>query len=179
MLALGMIGGAIAQQQGSPPGAAMGPGMVMGMDPDDGGAMPMMMMRMRMREMMMGQGAMPMMGMGRHIEGRLAFLKTELQITPAQEPLWDVLAETLRANARQMAGMMPSGGTYRGGMMAQGEAPSLPERLDRQERFLTTRLEAVRAMKEAVTPLYAVFSDVQKRTADELVAGPMGMGTAM
>jgi hypothetical protein len=170
MLALGMMGGAIAQQQGSPPGGAMGTGMMMGMDPDDGGAMPMM---------MMGQGAMPMMGMGRHIEGRVAFLKTELQITPAQEPLWDALAETLRTNARQMAGMMPSGGTHRGGMMAQGEAPSLPERLDRQERILTARLEAVRAMKEAVTPLYAALSDVQKRTANELVAGPMGMGTAM
>ena len=115
-----------------------------------------------------------MPGMGRHVEGRLAFLKAELKITPAQEPLWDTLAQTLRANARTMAGMMPMGG-----MMAQGEAPSLPERLDRQERFLTARLDALRAMQAAVAPLYAALSDAQKRTADELVGGPMGMGTAM
>ena len=168
LVALGVAGGALAQQ-GSPQGGMMGPGMMMGMDPDDWGAMPMPRMRA-----MMGEGTMPMLDMGRHVEGRLAFLKTELKITPAQEPLWDTLAQTLRANARTMAGMMPMGG-----MMAQGEVPSLPERLDRQERFLAARLDALRAMQAAVAPLYAALSDAQKRTADELVGGPMGMGMAM
>ena len=154
LVALGVAGGALAQQ-GSPQGGMMGPGMTMGMDPDEG-------------------GAMPMLDMGRHVEGRLAFLKTELKITPAQEPLWDALAQTLRANGQKMAELMPMGGT-----MGRGEVPGLPERLDRQERFLAARLDALRAMQAAVTPLYAAFSEEQKRTADELVGGPMGMGTAM
>ena len=168
LVALGAAGGVMAEQPDPAPGGMMGPGMMgpgmMGMESGDWGAMPMT----------MGRGAMPMLGMGRHVEGRLAFLKTELKITPDQEPLWEALAQTLRANARTMAGMMPKGGT-----MAQGERPSLPARLDRQEAFLTARLEALRATKEALLPLYAAFSDAQKRTADELVGGPMGMGMAM
>ena len=169
LVVLGAAGGAFAQQQDSAPGVMRGPVRMMGMDPDDWVAMPMPRMRA-----MMGEGTMPMLDMGRHVEGRLAFLKTELKITPAQEPLWDALAQTLRANGQKMAELMPMGGT-----MGRGEVPGLPERLDRQERFLAARLDALRAMQAAVTPLYAAFSEEQKRTADELVGGPMGMGTAM
>ena len=167
LVALGAAGGVMAEQPEPTPGGTMGPGMMgpgmMGMDPGDWGGMAMM-----------GRGAMPMLGMGRHVEGRLAFLRAELGITPAQEPLWEALAQTLRANTRTMAGMMP-----KGGMMAQGERPGLPERLERQEAFLTARLEALRATKEALLPLYGAFSAAQKRAADELVGGPMGMGMAM
>ena len=179
LLAFGVAAGARAQQQGSQHGSMMGPGMMMGMDPDDWGTM-------HMREMMMGQGSMPMMGMGQHIEGRLAFLKTELKIAPGQEPLWNTFAETMRANAQKMAGTMPccggaqGGGTmHQGGTMAQGTMPSLPERLDWQEKSLAAQLDALRAMKGALTPLYAAFSDEQKQTADQLIHGPMGMRMMM
>ena len=37
---------------------------------------------------MMGQN-----GMAGHVEGRIAFLKTELKITEAQQPLWDGVAD--------------------------------------------------------------------------------------
>jgi hypothetical protein len=40
-----------------------------------------------MMRMMMGQDGIRMMA--KHIEGRLAFLKTELKITDAQLPLWN------------------------------------------------------------------------------------------
>ena len=171
LLALGAAGGAGAQQEGSQHGGMMGPGMMMGMDPDDWGTAPMM---MRMHEMMMGQGPMPMMGMGQHVEGRLAFLRTELKITPAQEPLWNTFAETIRANAQKMAG-----GMHQGGTMAQGAMPSLPERLDWQEKSFAARLDALRAMKGALMPLYAAFSDEQKQIADQLIRGPMGMRMMM
>jgi hypothetical protein len=166
LLALGAAGGAGAQQEGS-----QHAGMMMGMDPDDWDTAPMM---MRMHEMMTGQGPMPMMGMGQHVEGRLAFLRTELKITPAQEPLWNTFAETIRANAQKMAG-----GMHQGGTMAQGAMPSLPERLDRQEKSLAARLDALRAMKSALMPLYAAFSDEQKQLADQLIRGPMGMRMMM
>ena len=46
-------------------------------------------------------GGMPMMAaMAGHVEGRLAFLKTELKITDAQLPLWNAVAEAIRANAK-------------------------------------------------------------------------------
>ena len=170
LLALGVAAGADGQPQGSPRGGMMGPGGMMGMDPGDW-SMPTM---THMREMMMGQASMPMAVMAQHVEGRIAFLEAELRITPAQEPLWGRLAETMRANAKTMAGMMHQGGTP-----AQDAVPSLPERLDRQEEVLAARLDALRAMKSALTPLYAAFSDEQKRTADELIRGPMGMSMMM
>jgi hypothetical protein len=63
-----------------------------------GGAMPGMgMMRMMGQD---GSGGMPMMAaMTGRVEGRLAFLKTELKITDAQLPLWNKVADAIRANA--------------------------------------------------------------------------------
>ena len=74
------------------PSAAM-PGCMM---PEAEGGMPMM-------RMMMGQGGMPMMA--KRIEGRLAFLKTELKITDAQLPLWDAFARAMRDNVSAMQAM--------------------------------------------------------------------------
>ncbi|MEQ9185553.1 MAG: Spy/CpxP family protein refolding chaperone [Thalassobaculum sp.] len=155
---------------------------------------------------MMGPGMMPTMGMmdpSQHIEGRIAFLETELRITEAQSPQWSAFADAMRANAKRMseqwAGMMPgtmmgsgtmgsgtmgSGnmpmmrGTMGPGMMMSGQAGtamSLPERLDWAEKHMTARLEMLRAMKGATTQLYGVLSDEQKGLADQLIHGPMGM----
>jgi hypothetical protein len=38
-----------------------------------------------------------------HIEGRIAFIKAELKITDAQEPLWN---DTIRSTAKAMGGMV-------------------------------------------------------------------------
>src|SRR6516164_4872740 len=43
--------------------------------------------------------------MARYVEGRLAFLKTELKITDAQLPLWNAVADAIRANAKSMGDM--------------------------------------------------------------------------
>jgi hypothetical protein len=110
----------------------------------------------------------------KHIEGRLAFLKTELAITEAQRPMWDAFAEALRANARDTAAMMKE---LRGEMKPSQAASStgLLHQIDLHERMLAARLEALRRMKAALEPLYAVLDDRQKRTADELLApSPMG-----
>jgi hypothetical protein len=145
---------------GSTPRMAMGPG---GMQP--GGMMSMM---MPMMGRMMEGGAMPMMGMAEHVEGRLAFIKAELKITDAQQPQWNAFADAVRANARAMKDMaMP--------MMGQEAQPrTLPERLAQHEKMVSLHLESLQQLKSAVDPLYAVLSDEQKETADAL-ARPMGM----
>jgi hypothetical protein len=157
---------------------------------------PMMDHGMMERGMMMGQmtgpGMMPMMGMmppAQHIEGRLAFLKTELQITDAQMPQWNVFSDALRANAKSMIDLKsttmsnelrgPGQGMKRRSEMMSGQAGtgmSLPDRLDRAEQHMAAHLEMLRAMKGPTTQLYAVLSDDQKRLADRLIHGPMGMG---
>jgi len=139
----------------------------MGSMPGSRGGMPMMGERQ--------MGGMPMMGsMADHVEGRIAFLKTELKITDAQQPLWNAVGDAMRANAKDMAAMMP--------MMQSMMQPSgtLPEKLAGREKAMTAHLEALRKLKSAIDPLYAALSDEQKKTADQLMVGPMGiMGMGM
>lgn len=125
-----------------------------------------------MMSMMQGGGMMGGMPF-RHVEGRLAFLKAELKITPAQEPQWNKFADAFRSVAKsaqatqqQMMG--------NGSQMMGGGPVTAPQRLDRYETMLSTRLDAVRTIKAAFDPLYASLSDEQKRAADELLANPIG-----
>lgn len=141
---------------------------------------------------MMGQGGICMMGSGdpgmgmmggagpgamamgqmmdpARIERRIAFLKAELGITDAQQPLWNALADALRANRATMGDMQQM-------MAAQdGGAPTLLQLIESHERMLAVRLEAVRRLRAALGPLYAAFDETQKRTADQLMMlGAMG-----
>ena len=159
----------------TPPGMARQPGMMGGMGGQQGmmGGIPMMNMMGMMQ--MMGGGDAPGMGMIDHVEGRIAFLRTELKITDGQAGTWNAFAAALRANAQNL-------GTARGAMMGQTGQPqvqTLAQRLDAQERWLTARLDGTRAIKTAFTKLYDVLSQDQKKTADELLAPHMGMGMAM
>jgi hypothetical protein len=54
-------------------------------------------------------------------------------------------------------------------------AANLPDRLDQHEQLMAAQLEAVRTMNKALKPLYAALSDSQKKTANELFSGRMGM----
>lgn len=158
-------------------GGMMEPGGMMGL----GGMMDMRrmmeMMGGRMPMMgMMGPGGMQM-GMGtsgvipgmmfEHMEGRLAFLRTELGITEAQMPEWNAYAEAARKSAETMRSMHES---MRGSRMPT----TWPERLERHESILTARLEALRQTRDAASDLYEVLSQDQKQTADSLMPGPMG-----
>lgn len=117
-----------------------------------------------------GKGASMCTMMTGHIEGRLAYLKTELKITEAQESLWNAYASAARDNAESMIAHCTS-------MMGQGGATtlSLPDRLDQHEQFMAAQLDALRAMDKTLKPLYATFSDPQKEAANQMIWGPMGM----
>ena len=156
---------AAAQHQAAPPMQTMPQRGMMG----QGSGMPMM----------GGPGRMGMMGMADHVEGRIAFLKAELKITEAQMAQWNAFAEALRANAGRMSGMpamMMQGGMMGQMMGQQGASVNAPDRLDRMEKMMTAMLETVKATKAALAPLYAVLTDEQKKVADQLIHGPMGMG---
>lgn len=129
---------------------------------------------------MMGQGAMmggqgmpgmmQMMQGGAHMDGRLAFLKAELKITPEQDKAWNEFATALRqvaAKSRESHGMMQS-------MSGQASSTTPPQMLEQYEKHLTERLDAVKTLRTALTPFYAVLSDAQKKTLAEL--HPMFIG---
>jgi LTXXQ motif family protein len=125
---------------------------------------------------MMGSRECGMGGMGTidRVEGRIAFLRTELKITDTQSAAWNAFADTLRNNAKSL-------GQVRASMMSQaGTAPqSLVDRLTLQEKWLAARLEGTRAMKSALTNLAGTLSDDQKKTADQLLAPHIGMNAMM
>jgi len=139
-----------------------------------GGPQMMGMMNMMGMMRMMGMPGPGMGGMGTidRVEGRIAFIRAELKITDAQTSAWNPLADALRANAKKL-------GEVRKSMMATGTVPQTPtisDRLALQEQWLVARLEGTRAIKSAVVALYAVLSDDQKQTANEILAPHMGMG---
>jgi len=138
------------------------------------GNMPIMMNMMQMMRVMGMMGGNPAsMGMIDHVEGRIAFLRTELKVTDAQANVWNAFADALRANAKKL-------GEARASMMShmtagQQQAPALIERLNLQEQWLAARLEGTRAIKSAFTNLFGVLSDDQKKTANELLGPHLGL----
>lgn len=149
------------------------PGGMMG---GDMGAM--MQSMMPMMRMMMARGAMERMDgpMGmmapERIEGRVAFLKTELKVSDAQLPQWNALADVMRHNAKAMLEM-------RGTMMPAAAMPppmpmSAPDRAQQHVKSLAAQLDSAKATATATRAFYDVLSDSQKKTADELLAPPMG-----
>lgn len=124
----------------------------------------MMSMMRNMMSMMSTQTGM----MSADVEGRIAALKTELKIADAQTPQWHRFAEALRAVAKSMNTMHEQ-------MMQSGITGTLPARLERYEKMASAHLDAMRTLKDALDPLYAALSDEQKKRADGLMIGPMGM----
>ncbi|MCG5480184.1 MAG: Spy/CpxP family protein refolding chaperone [Ensifer alkalisoli] len=115
-------------------------------------------------------GLMAKMMAPEHIEGRLAFLKTELKIKPEQESLWNAFAEVLRANARGVQdGMMQMPGAMGPG----GPAATPLQRIEFRESALANRLDGVRKLKGALAPLYQALDGTQKQMADRLLLPPM------
>jgi hypothetical protein len=153
-------------------GGAMGHG---GM----GGGMPMMGAGhgegMPMMDHAPGGGMMhPMFcGASEHIDGRLAYLKAELKLTDQQQGVWNTFADTYRAAAQKIgktcAANEAAGADHTAHQGVVGH-------LSMMERHMTDHLEAIRALKGAIEPLYAALNDDQKKTADHIFGHIMGVG---
>ncbi len=119
---------------------------------------------------MRGMGGGDVCGrMTAHMDGRLAYLKAELKITPAEESVWNDYAAAVKDNAKSLGERCTA-------LVAQSKdkTPSLPERLDIQDQFMTARLDALRSIGKALKPLYAALSDEQKQLADQFINGSTG-----
>lgn len=173
LLAAAAVGFGPAAFAADPPGAqpSAAPGMGHGM-----------MGAGQMGSGMMDHGAMDMsamhcMGLS---EARLAAIKSDLNITSAQLPLWNAFAEAAKSSGPGM-GMMHGAGAGQGaqpgsGMMMSGP---LPERLERHEAMMTAHLDVLRKVRVAVSPLYAALTPDQRAKADRLICGQMaGPGMA-
>ena len=99
------------------------------------------------------------------IEGRIAFLRAELQITQAQTQLWEAVATTLRENDRAMRDAFAQ-------RPERDAAGTVLDRLERRQKFAELQAASTAKLRNAVAPLYAAMSEDQKKNADELLAGP-------
>jgi len=107
-----------------------------------------------------------------HIEGRLAFLKTELKITDTQLPQWNAFAEAMRAQAKVRAERHDAHKAKRearGHGEHERESKPLPERFSAMEKMMQERLQHVQRYRAAVEPLYGVLTPEQRKTADKLL----------
>jgi hypothetical protein len=92
------------------------------------------------------------------LDRRLAFLHERLRITAPQERLWRAFANVLHEEVQN-----------RPGRREYIRAPSVVDRLEERERRLAERSQRTDHILRALRPLYASFSEEQKRTADSLM----------
>jgi len=100
----------------------------------------------------------------RHIEGRIAYIKAELKITPDQQPLFDKLADALRANAQDKAAKFAEL------RKDAGKPMTAVDRLQMREKFSELRAQHTERTLAAFKPLYDSLTPDQKKVADEMMS---------
>jgi Spy/CpxP family protein refolding chaperone len=156
----GMMGG---DNRASPQGGMMG-GMMGGRMMGEGnggmlGGCPMGDMGSKGGMMM---GSVPMM------EGRLAYIKADLEITPAQEQAWNAYADAVRARHTAMQ-------SIHGDMAKAMQSGNALDRMDARIKALQAKVDSLKTLKPAMEALYAVLTDLQKKEADQLLGGGCDM----
>jgi hypothetical protein len=99
---------------------------------------------------------------GQLVEGRIAFLKAQLKIAPAQEAEWQQVEAALRENAKMLDQTITTERQNRSNMGAV-------QRLELREQFAKVRLDNDARLLAAFKPLYASLSPEQQQMANQLV----------
>ena len=102
------------------------------------------------------------------VEARLAYLKTALKITDAQQPQWDAYANLVRKDAQQMEQRFKSRRTGERGRAEHHRANAI-ERLERAQSFHAEAVTRINDMLSVEKPLYAVLSPEQQKVANEVL----------
>jgi predicted secreted Zn-dependent protease len=111
-------------------------------------------------------------------EARLAYIKTALQITPAQTAQWNTFAEVVRKQAKARDAKveeMRARFEQRQQGKDAGARPDLIQRMEMREKMLTAATANMNEYIAALKPLYASFNDSQKEIAPQ-VLGHHGHG---
>jgi periplasmic protein CpxP/Spy len=100
---------------------------------------------------------------GQLVDGRIAFLKTELKITPAQESQWQQFASVMRQNAQSLDQAISGAREHRGAPM------NAVDRMEIRSQFGKIRAENEARLLTAFRPLYASLSPDQQQVANQLM----------
>ena len=99
---------------------------------------------------------------GQFVEGRIAFLKAQLKITPAQEAQWQQVEAAMRENAKTLDQTIITARQNRGNMDAV-------QRLELREQFAKVRVDNDARLLAVLKPLYASLSPEQQQMANQVV----------
>lgn len=99
-----------------------------------------------------------------HIDGRIAFLKAELKITPAQEAPFDRLAQVLRQNATERRQ------SFEQARPDRDQPRNAVQRLEVRARMSAMQAQQSDRYLAAFRPLYESLSAEQRKAADDLMA---------
>lgn len=97
-----------------------------------------------------------------HVEGRLAFLKTELKLTAAQDVPWQAFAGAVRQSARGQNARMAAA------TRMEPNQSSVVDRLDRLEQRLSAQIDEVRAIRSAFVALHESLTEDQRLMFDRI-----------
>lgn len=92
------------------------------------------------------------------VEARLAYLKTDLKITSAQETAWNAFATNARKQAEGMQGLREK---------MRDTAGTAPDRLAQHTAAMKQRVAAMEGQAAALKDLYAALSADQKALLDQ------------
>jgi hypothetical protein len=116
------------------------------------------------------------------VEARLAYAKTALKITDAQQPQWENFANVLRKQARAMdQRFQERRAQFETARNARGEGAQAAhrpdarnvtaiDRLERTQQRMAARSARLNEVIVAAKPLYAALSPEQKQIADGMLA---------
>jgi hypothetical protein len=103
------------------------------------------------------------------VEARLAYIRTALKITDAQQPQWDAFASVLRKQAQQMDDFRRTRHTE-GAQAGERRHATAIERLERRQKMMAFASQRLDEVIAAAKPLYAALSPEQQKIADEMLA---------
>lgn len=112
---------------------------------------------------------------GERIEARLAYIRTALNISAAQQAQWEAFAGVMRRQAREADARIRA---YREQRVARStqQRPNAIERLERRQQRLDMAAKRLGERLAVQKPLYAALSPQQRQIADVVFAGRAGHG---
>lgn len=107
------------------------------------------------------------------VEARLAYVKTALKITDAQQPQWDAYANAMRKSAREIEQKISAWRSAKG-TRPQHHRANAVERLERAQSFHAQAITRINELLAVEKPLYAALSPEQQKVADEVLVRSAG-----
>lgn len=106
---------------------------------------------------------------GERVEARLAYLRTALKITDAQQAQWDAFAGVMRKQAGEADARIKA---RRDNMAANAERkrPNAIERLERRQEHMARASTLIGERLAVQKPLYAALTPEQQQIADQVLA---------